>query len=262
MDLRSEVTREDALAMVKDCEALLAEFQAGGPTTPGLTLANGAALMAAFTEKLAEANKRREALSTAERLFGLPATRYEQLSTIREAMGVVAPLYALYGDLVAFKDTNAATPWSQLDVASLQKGAEDMAKRALKLKDLKASPVYPLVSDEVLGFWFEETAPAQWWKKDAAFDAVVARRFAGLQREIDAGESWCVEPHRPWRFDGSRLGEQQGGDGLAAAVAGVSQRTFEAPASKLRLRQLDPQARAQALERAPHAARQVLQRRL
>ena len=23
--------------------------------------------------------------------------------------------------------------------------------------------------DDVLGFWFEESAPAQWWKKDPAF---------------------------------------------------------------------------------------------
>jgi dynein heavy chain len=147
-----EVTREDALAMVEDCDALLAEFQSAGPSTPGVTLVSGAALMASFVERLAEFNKRREGLSNAERLFGLPNTRYEQLSTIREATDAVTPLYALYGDLVAFKDTNAATPWSQLDVASLQKGAEDMAKRATKLKDLKSSPVYPLVSDEVLGF--------------------------------------------------------------------------------------------------------------
>jgi uncharacterized protein (DUF924 family) len=34
--------------------------------------------------------------------------------------------------------------------------------------------------DEVLRFWFEEATPAQWWKKDAAFDAAIARRFAGV----------------------------------------------------------------------------------
>ncbi len=34
--------------------------------------------------------------------------------------------------------------------------------------------------DQVLRFWFEEATPAQWWKKDAAFDAVIAGRFALL----------------------------------------------------------------------------------
>jgi uncharacterized protein (DUF924 family) len=34
--------------------------------------------------------------------------------------------------------------------------------------------------EDVLRFWFEEATPAQWWKKDAAFDAAIARRFAGL----------------------------------------------------------------------------------
>jgi uncharacterized protein (DUF924 family) len=35
------------------------------------------------------------------------------------------------------------------------------------------------VSD-VLGFWFEETRPEQWFKKDPAFDASVRRRFLAL----------------------------------------------------------------------------------
>ena len=34
--------------------------------------------------------------------------------------------------------------------------------------------------DEVLRFWFEETAPAQWWRRSDAFDAEIARRFGGL----------------------------------------------------------------------------------
>lgn len=34
--------------------------------------------------------------------------------------------------------------------------------------------------EQVLQFWFDETAPAQWWRKDADFDRRVAARFAAL----------------------------------------------------------------------------------
>ncbi len=33
---------------------------------------------------------------------------------------------------------------------------------------------------QVLRFWFEETQPAQWWKKDEAFDRQIAARFSDL----------------------------------------------------------------------------------
>ena len=34
--------------------------------------------------------------------------------------------------------------------------------------------------EQVLRFWFEEIQPAQWWKKDEAFDALIATRFSSL----------------------------------------------------------------------------------
>lgn len=41
----------------------------------------------------------------------------------------------------------------------------------------------PWVS-EVLKFWFEETQPEQWFKKDAAFDGAVRSRFLNLHAEL------------------------------------------------------------------------------
>ncbi len=34
--------------------------------------------------------------------------------------------------------------------------------------------------ESVLHFWFEEIKPAAWWKKGAAFDALIARRFGAV----------------------------------------------------------------------------------
>jgi uncharacterized protein (DUF924 family) len=42
---------------------------------------------------------------------------------------------------------------------------------------------------DVLRFWFEETKPEQWFKKDAAFDAAVRRRFLALQEVLAADTS-------------------------------------------------------------------------
>src|SRR5262245_15523862 len=36
----------------------------------------------------------------------------------------------------------------------------------------------------VLKFWFEDSGPEQWFKKDAAFDAAVRSRFLDLYREL------------------------------------------------------------------------------
>src|SRR5262249_25701019 len=40
---------------------------------------------------------------------------------------------------------------------------------------------------EVLKFWFEQTAPAQWFKKDPTFDASVRQRFLRLYEILTSG---------------------------------------------------------------------------
>lgn len=50
---------------------------------------------------------------------------------------------------------------------------------------------------QVLAFWFEETEPAQWFKKDLAFDALIRERFLPLLEsaarcELDA---WRTTSH-------------------------------------------------------------------
>ena len=39
---------------------------------------------------------------------------------------------------------------------------------------------------DVLKFWFEETKPEQWFKKDPAFDAAIRRRFLALHEVLAA----------------------------------------------------------------------------
>lgn len=48
----------------------------------------------------------------------------------------------------------------------------------------------------ILEFWFEELAPAQWWRADAALDQLIRSRFGSLHRAACAGElfDWRATP--------------------------------------------------------------------
>lgn len=50
--------------------------------------------------------------------------------------------------------------------------------------------------DTVLRFWFEELQPAQWWKVDPAFDALVRSRFGALHERAVRCElfAWRATP--------------------------------------------------------------------
>ncbi len=49
---------------------------------------------------------------------------------------------------------------------------------------------------DILRFWFEDTAPAQWWRVDASFDALVTQRFGALHAACSVGElsAWRTQP--------------------------------------------------------------------
>jgi uncharacterized protein (DUF924 family) len=55
---------------------------------------------------------------------------------------------------------------------------------------------------QILKFWFEETQPAQWWKKDEAFDRLIIERFSALHSRATRCELF------EWRKDArGRLAE-------------------------------------------------------
>jgi len=56
--------------------------------------------------------------------------------------------------------------------------------------------------EDVLKFWFEEITPSQWWKKDAEFDQLIAKRFADIHARARRCELYL------WRENGrGRLAE-------------------------------------------------------
>ena len=59
---------------------------------------------------------------------------------------------------------------------------------------------FPLASDanadDVLSFWFEETKPYQWYRRDKAFDHLCAARFSVLHKAAASGalDVWRAKP--------------------------------------------------------------------
>ncbi|WP_320819564.1 DUF924 family protein [Thalassolituus sp.] len=45
-----------------------------------------------------------------------------------------------------------------------------------------------LTPEDVLNFWFTESKPVQWFKKDPAFDQVIQQRFGNLHAQAAIGE--------------------------------------------------------------------------
>ena len=145
-------TLVDVEIFVKECDELAKAYASSGPNTNSTTLVTGVQLLAEYRSKYAAASKTREKYCTAERLFGLSMTLYPQLGGVKESIDFVSPLYELYAEQQAFSEVNAATAWADLDMGGLTRGAEELVKKLSKLKDLKASPIYALVVDEVTGF--------------------------------------------------------------------------------------------------------------
>jgi len=51
--------------------------------------------------------------------------------------------------------------------------------------------------EAVLDFWFREIDPAQWWRVDPAFDAVIRERYMALHAKAASGElfGWRTTAH-------------------------------------------------------------------
>ena len=53
---------------------------------------------------------------------------------------------------------------------------------------------------DVLRFWFEETAPSQWWRRDPVFDQALRTRFGELHAAAGRSELWRWRATTDGRF--------------------------------------------------------------
>ena len=86
--------------------------------------------------------------------------------------------------------------------------------------------------DRVLDFWFDEIAPASWWRRSADFDALIRSRFLDLNECAAAGELYG------WRSTGrGRLAEIIVLDQFSRNLYRDSARAFACDAMALALAQ-------------------------
>ena len=84
----------------------------------------------------------------------------------------------------------------------------------------------------ILEFWFQEIAPAQWWKIDPAFDNLVAERFGAIHAQAARSElfAWRATPQ-------GRLAEIIVLDQFSRNIHRGTRRAFEADTLALALAQ-------------------------
>jgi uncharacterized protein (DUF924 family) len=91
----------------------------------------------------------------------------------------------------------------------------------------------------VLEFWFKDITPAQWWKVDPAFDALIANRFGDIHAQATQSElfAWRSTPH-------GRLAEVIVLDQFSRNIHRSTRRAFEADPLALALAQEAVSAKA------------------
>lgn len=91
-------------------------------------------------------------LVNAEGLFDLDTTEYPELQRVVSELKKLGRIYDLYQEQRQFEDGNSATPWGDLDVASLQRGVEILEKKARKEKQFKEHPTFRAVEGRIFNF--------------------------------------------------------------------------------------------------------------
>jgi uncharacterized protein (DUF924 family) len=87
-------------------------------------------------------------------------------------------------------------------------------------------------SESIIQFWFDEIAPAQWWKVDTAFDRLIADRFGDIHAQAVLAElfTWRASPK-------GRLAEVIVLDQFSRNIYRGTRRAFEADTLALALAQ-------------------------
>ncbi|CAM9103575.1 unnamed protein product [Discosporangium mesarthrocarpum] len=147
-----EVTKQQALDFHADLKNMEREFKATGPGNSSTQLEDGVRLLAEYEEKVQACMIKKLELVNAEGLFGLPITEYAGLNRMSLDLKMLSRIYDLYREQREFEEGNSATPWADLDVGALQRGVEDLEKKARKEKQFKDHPTFRAVETRIFNF--------------------------------------------------------------------------------------------------------------
>ena len=148
-----------------------------GPGVSSISLDEGVELLAEYKLKVAKLQRTKAELINAQNLFDLDVKPYPALQSTQSDLEQLDKIYSLYKEYKEFQESMSGTLWGDLDIAALQRGAEEMEKSAKRFpKDLKELATFKAVEARLVSF--KESLPLVVNLKN---DAMKIRHWQKLQ---------------------------------------------------------------------------------
>jgi dynein heavy chain len=129
------------------------EFLDSGPGVSTTDLDEGVELLAEYKRKISKLNKVKAELVNAQNLFDLDVKPYPDLQQTILDIEKLSKIYDLYSQFKDFQMNMSSMLWGDLDIAVLQKGADDLEKTAKKFpKELKEIYTFKMVEARLANF--------------------------------------------------------------------------------------------------------------
>jgi dynein heavy chain len=147
------VTAQQDVDFREELELLRKEFLDSGPGVSSVSLDEGVGLLATFKLRLDKLNRTKIELVNALNLFDLDVKPYTNLQVTMTENDKLEKIYDLYCKFLEFKENMSSIKWNELEITSLQKGAEDLEKEGRKFpKELKEIYTFKMVEKVLANF--------------------------------------------------------------------------------------------------------------
>lgn len=148
-----KVTANQDTEFRENLQTLRKEFLDAGPGVSSVTLDQGVELLADYKRRLNRLNRVKAELINAQNLFNLDVKPYPLLQQTQGELDQLDRIYGLYIQFKEFQENMSSMLWGDLDIAALQRGAEDFEKQARKFpKELKEIYTFKMVEAKLLNF--------------------------------------------------------------------------------------------------------------
>lgn len=147
------LTVEEVERFMDDGEVALVEFRDSGYGHPGVDLPKGNLARIEWREKLSGLQVRRDQLTKAEKLFGLPLTSHTSLQILDDELKQLETIYALYEEWVGILRRWNRSSWKDLLLEDLENTTEEKAKAARVLfKTYSHIPALAAIQELIVNF--------------------------------------------------------------------------------------------------------------
>jgi dynein heavy chain len=147
------VTAQQDIDFRESLNTLRKEFLDNGPGVSSVTLDQGVEKLADYKLRMNRLNRLKAELVNAQNLFNLDVKPYPLLQQTQADLDQLDKIYALYIEFKEFQDNMSSMLWSDLDIGTLQKGAEDFEKAAKRFpKELKEIFTFKMVEAKLTNF--------------------------------------------------------------------------------------------------------------